>query len=163
MFERVMLLQATQCDAFSPLQERLRRAVSVTPELMSRVTAQTGAGAAAPNALGNASRLHRLIEAGAWTDAALALLDLERPQWKLRRLVHEDGEWSCTLCRQWQLPEWIDDTVEARHDVLALAILSAIVEARRANKPADERVPGSVPRCRPRSIDLDALCCDNFA
>ena len=40
-----------------------------------------------------AARLKELLEAGAWTDAALALLELELPQWKVRRIVSDDGEW----------------------------------------------------------------------
>ena len=62
---------------------------------------------------GEASRIGRLIEAGAWSDAALTLLELELPAWKLRRLVYEDGEWFCSLSKQPNLPVAIDDTREA--------------------------------------------------
>jgi len=41
----------------------------------------------------SAARIDQLIEARAWNDAALALVELELPAWKLRRLVYEDGEW----------------------------------------------------------------------
>jgi len=37
-----------------------------------------------------------LIESEAWTEAALALVELELPLWKLRRLVHEEGIWLCS-------------------------------------------------------------------
>jgi len=80
---------------------------------------------------GKAARIAQLIEAGAWDDAALALIELELPAWKLRRLVYEDGEWFCALSRQPNLPVALDDTVDASHEVLSLAILSAFVEARR--------------------------------
>ena len=38
-----------------------------------------------------ASRIASLIKAGAWTEAAFALIEFELPAWKLRRLVYEDG------------------------------------------------------------------------
>jgi hypothetical protein len=34
---------------------------------------------------GKAARIDQLIEAGAWIDAALALVDFELPAWRLRR------------------------------------------------------------------------------
>src|SRR5215471_2467367 len=45
------------------------------------------------------AKLDALIAAGAWIDAALALLELELPQWTLRRLVYDDGEWHCSLSK----------------------------------------------------------------
>src|SRR5690348_5787668 len=44
-------------------------------------------------------RLAQLIESRAWTDAALALIDLELPFWQVRRLAYDDGEWYCALSR----------------------------------------------------------------
>src|SRR6476659_10952614 len=78
-----------------------------------------------------AARIDQLIEARAWDDAALALIELELPAWKLRRLVYEDGEWLCSLSSHPNLSVALDDTVDARHEVLPLAILSAFIEARR--------------------------------
>ena len=72
-----------------------------------------------------------MVEAEAWTDAALALIEMELPGWKLRRLAYEDGEWICSLSSQPYLPAQIDDTADSNHEVLALALLSAFVEARR--------------------------------
>jgi hypothetical protein len=46
---------------------------------------------------GKAARIDQLIKAGAWSDAALTLIELELPAWKVRRLVYEDGEWFCSL------------------------------------------------------------------
>ena len=65
-------------------------------------------------------------------------------------------------CRaQRELPDWLDQSVEARHADLALAILSAFVEAQRISAPLSRP---SVPAARP---DLNALyepvCSDNFA
>jgi hypothetical protein len=88
------------------------------------------------------SRFKQLIESRAWTDAALALIDLELPFWQIRRLVYDDGEWHCALSRERELPDWLDQSIEARHADLALAILSAFVEARRVSAPESwTRVP----------------------
>jgi len=111
--------------------------------------------------LGDRCRLDQLIEAGAWSDAALALIELELPAWKLRRLVYEDGEWFCSLSKQPNLPVAIDDTADARHEVLPLAILSAFVEARRGTSAARETSSPIVPRVQPTSGIV--ICCDNFA
>lgn len=78
-------------------------------------------------------RILQLAATGAWTDATLALLELEQPQWKLRRLVHEDGEWFCSLSRRPDLPIELDDAAEAHNELLPLAILDALAEAREKN------------------------------
>jgi hypothetical protein len=102
-----------------------------------------------------------LIESGAFADATLALLELELPQWKLRRLIYEEGEWHCSLSKHIGLPAELDDMAEATHESLPLAILSAFVEARRHSLTAGEDRPKSVPQVRPtRSYPI---CCDNFA
>ncbi|HEU0082192.1 MAG TPA: hypothetical protein VFQ87_04905 [Bradyrhizobium sp.] len=101
-------------------------------------------------------RIARLIEAGAWTDAALALLET-LPQWRLRRLAFDDGEWHCALARRRELPDWLDDAIEAHHADLALAILSAFTEARREPAP-----PASAPAV-PRPLLYEPVCCENFA
>jgi hypothetical protein len=68
------------------------------------------------------------------------------------------------LCKHRQLPDWLDDTVEAGHEVLALAILCAFVEACRANSAATESDSHRLPRSRPQpAVGLTALCCDDFA
>jgi hypothetical protein len=136
------------------LVDRLHDAPAVTADLISEV-------------IGNPSRrlpvrIERLIESGAWTDAALALLELELPQWQLRRLAYDDGEWHCALSRQRELPDWLDDrSVESRHADLALAILSAFADARR--KPAPP-IRTSVPAVSRSTNPLyEPANCDNFA
>src|SRR5690349_16608275 len=57
--------------------------------------------------------LERLVVAGAWTDASLALVTIALPGWSLRRLVYDGGAWICSLSAQPNLPESLDDTVEA--------------------------------------------------
>jgi hypothetical protein len=90
----------------------------------------------------------------------LALLELELPGWKLRRLVSESGEWFCSLSRQPHLPLELDDTADASHEVLSLAIFRAFIEARRRIATGGPRVP-AVPQLRSESAD--AICCDNFS
>ena len=78
-------------------------------------------------AIGKARRLDRLLECEAWTEAALELISLEAPGWKVKRLCRDDGEWLCTLTRFPDLPDWLDDSAEGRHSVLALAVLDAFL------------------------------------
>ena len=106
------------------------------------------------------ARLERLIGAGAWTDAALALIDLELPLWHIRRLAYDDGEWHCALSRECELPDWLDQAIETRHADLALAILGAFVEARRISQ-GESRT--SVPAVNRTGGDFyEPLSADNF-
>jgi hypothetical protein len=113
------------------------------------------------NRASKAAQINQLIEAGAWNDAALALIALELPAWKLRRLVHEDGQWLCSLSRQPNLPLALDDTADASHEVLPLAILDAFVGARRRACAMRETSLPTVPPVRRTSGY--AICCDNFS
>src|SRR6266567_5835945 len=81
-------------------------------------------------------RIEQLIRSEAWTDAALALIDLELPLWQVRRIAYDEGEWYCALSRQRELPDWLDQSIETRHADLALAILSALVEAQLISAPS---------------------------
>jgi hypothetical protein len=109
---------------------------------------------------GKTARMERLIESGAWTDAAMALVESELPGWKLRRLIYENGEWFCSLSRQPNMPADLDDSADAAHQVLPLAILRAFVEARRRGKVATDAAP-RVPQFQPAAGGV--VCCDNFA
>jgi hypothetical protein len=88
------------------------------------------------------------------------LLELDLPQWKLRRIVYEDGEWHCSLSRQPQLPLGLDDVAEASHEILPLALLISLLHARRA---VAERPTGvtAVPQVGP--VSGYPVYCDNFA
>jgi hypothetical protein len=108
------------------------------------------------------ARIIRLIESGAFADATLALLELELPQWKLRRLIYEDGEWHCSLSKQLGLPVELDAMAEADHESLPLAILSAFVEARRHSLNCGRR-PTKVRAADSAHTGVYAVCCDNFA
>jgi|SRR5215472_5396805 len=111
---------------------------------------------------GKTARIDRLIESGAFIESALALVEFELPKWKLRRIACDGGTWVCALTKQWNVPDWLSDTAEFRHESLPLAILGALVEARRFDEKAGES-SSSVPRC-PIELSGDAMvCCDNFA
>lgn len=93
-------------------------------------------------------------------DATLRLLELELPNWVVRRLIREGDDWLCTLSRQPNLPIALDDPVEGVHATLPLAILRALVDARR--RLSTEVRPASwIPQIRPASGI--PVCCDNFA
>lgn len=108
------------------------------------------------------ARVRHLITAEAPLDAALACVDVEAPEWKLRRLVYEDGEWLCSLSRQINLPLEIDDCVEARHAIAAQAILEALVEAKQVDNRAAEggRRKSAVPEIRSH-VEV-AVPCENY-
>ena len=142
------------------LQQELHRVHTITPGLMADVIARACPRLQAQQRAAGATVI-RLIESGAFADAALALLDLELPQWKLRRLIREEDEWYCSLSKHLGLPVELDRMAEANHDSLPLAILIAFVEARHCSFTAGEARPNSVPKIRP--AQGYAICCDNFA
>ncbi|WP_162006173.1 hypothetical protein [Bradyrhizobium betae] len=106
------------------------------------------------------ARVVRLVDAEAWADAALALIELELPMWQVRRIAYDEGEWHCALSRERELPDWLDAAVEAHHVDLAIALLSAFVEvqalALEASRP-------SVPTVRPAPAPFyEPVGCENF-
>jgi hypothetical protein len=143
------------------LPDRLRDAHAVTGNLMSQVIGEMCRRFSFVGQSEKTARIERLILSGAWTDATLALIDLELPQWQVRRIAYDGGEWYCALSRERELPKWLDQSIEARHADLALAILSAFVDAQRAGVPSRKTSGPTVLR------DADLLCmpmcCDNFA
>ena len=148
---------------FSPLEllaDRLRASPAADREIFSAVVAAC-TRLQALRTSGKAGRFDELVANGAWTESAFALIALEMPAWSVRRLVYDDGEWLCSLSQQPNLPLEIDDTVDARHAALPLAILGALVEAKSRKEPA----PQSDFQRRPQlgSEITYAQCCDNFA
>jgi hypothetical protein len=133
-----MLFDPKQEQYLGRLEAQLRRAQALTPEL---------------------------IESGAWTDAALALVELELPQWKLRRMLYEDGEWHCTLSKRPQLPIGFDEVAEGSHEILALAILIALLQARRDAAVSTPAVSTTGVTAVPQvgAVAGYAMCCDNFS
>jgi hypothetical protein len=119
-----MSLDTKREAGLASVQGQLCSAKAVTPDLMADVIVRARLRfTERPHA--SRKRIVRLLERGALTDAMFALLELELPEWKLRRLVYEDGEWICSLSKHRGLPDWLDDTAEARHETLALAIAAA--------------------------------------
>jgi hypothetical protein len=143
------------------LAGRLRDASGMTVELMAEIISKACRRFPSAGQGEKTARIERLIHSGAWTDAALALLDLELPQWQLRRIAYDQGEWYCALSRERELPDWLDQSIEGRHADLALAMLSAFVEAQHIAAPSSRT---SVPAVTRDATPLYMpLCCDNFA
>jgi len=88
------------------------------------------------------------------------LIELELPRWKVRRLVYEDGGWFCSLSRQPGLPVTLDETADASHELMPLAILLSFLQARRMAGIGPQAI-ALVPAIQAATDDL--LCCDNFA
>ena len=155
-----MVFGADHAVLLDRLEEELRIAPEPTRNLFDKIIGSACNRVSVLSRSEKASQLDRLITSAAWTDAALALIEIEMPAWKLRRLICENGEWFCSLSRQPNLPAAFDDTADASHDVLPLAILLAFLQARRmAAIPSG--APSAVPSVRPA---LDTLvCCDNFS
>jgi hypothetical protein len=145
---------------FDRLGDELRSAPTPAPHLFANIIASACTRIPVLSKAGKATRIGQLIEVGAWTEAALALIELELPRWRLRRLVFENGEWFCSLSRQPNVPASIDDSVDAVHEVLPLAILRAFVEARRL-RGIEDKIDSVVPQLR-QTEELK-ICCDNFA
>ncbi len=148
------------------LLDRLDAALCLAPKPSRDLLAKIIAGACARVPIlaqsGCDTTIGRLAELGAWADAALALVELELPGWSLRRLICEDGTWSCSLSRQPNLPAALDDTADGGHDVMPLAILRAFLQARRmASVSSASRSVASVPVVEQARVEF--VCCENFA
>src|SRR5664279_2480576 len=128
------------------LNDRLRDAYAVTAELVSEVIGEACRRFPSAGQTGKTARIERLIGSGAWTDAALALIDLELPQWQVRRIAYDEGEWHCALSRAREIPEWLDQSIETRHANLPLAILSAYLDAQYISAPSRRTSVPTVPR-----------------
>lgn len=142
------------------LSQRLRTAPTMTRSLMHDVIDHACRRIPSLGQNDRTTRIMRLVDAEAWTDAALALMELELPLWQVRRITYDEGEWHCALSRERELPDWLDAAIEARHTDLALALLSAFLEVRalavdvsRPSVPSVRHVPD--PLYQP-------LACDNF-
>jgi hypothetical protein len=143
------------------LADRIREADAVTPELLSDVIREACWRFPCIPRTEYSRRIERLLQSSAWTDAVLALLELELPQWQIRRITYDAGEWHCALSRQRELPDWLDQSIEACHADLSLAILCAFVDVQRVSTlPARTSVPSVHHADKAFYV---RLCCDNFA
>ncbi len=140
------------------LGEHLRDATHVTPELIAEVIDLACRRFPPQGQTAKTARIEALIDACAWTEVALALIDLELPLWQVRRIAYDEGKWYCALSRERELPDWLDRAIEGRHANLTVAILSALVEAQCAAVPKT-----SVPAApREASPLYQPVCCDHF-
>jgi hypothetical protein len=140
------------------LGRRLRKADAMTRPLMRDVIDTACRRIPSLGQSERTARLSRLIDAEAWADAALTLMELELPLWQVRRIAYDDGEWHCALSRERELPDWLDSAVEARHPDLAIALLLAFAEA-----PATVTSRPSVPSVRPAANPLyEPVACDHY-
>jgi hypothetical protein len=154
------MLFCSERPGTADLGVRLRTADAVTAEIISDVIGQTCRRFPPLGQSEKSYRLEKLLESGAWTDAALALIDIELPLWQLRRIAYDEGEWHCALSRQRELPDWLDSAIEARHADLALSLLCAFVEAQRVSTSASRT---SVPAVRQDANTMyEPVLCDNL-
>ncbi|MBV8696423.1 MAG: hypothetical protein JO052_00975 [Bradyrhizobium sp.] len=147
--------------ATSALRNQLRQANAVTPQLISDVIDLACPRFPSQGRAASTARIERLIAARAWTDVALALVALELPFCQIRRLAYDGGEWHCALSRQRELPDWLDQAVEASHADLILALLCAFVDAQVVGEPPSQ--PSVPTLTRKLKVLYDTVCCDDFA
>jgi hypothetical protein len=159
--EGTMFLHSQRSEQLATLAEQVSAADEATSELFSEIVVATARRLWVPGEAAKAAQLHDLIEAGALTEAALSLIELELPLWKLRRIAYDEGEWHCAMSRQRELPEWLDQAVEARHASLTLAILGAYIETVGQIELSREPSRPSVPQTR--AEQYEPLYCENFA
>jgi hypothetical protein len=153
--------QASENHELDELNGRLHDASEANTLLLGEVIAAACRRLPSMGQNAKSAQVERLIQAEAWTDAALVLIVLELPLWQVRRIAYDEGEWHCALSRQRELPDWLDQSIEARHADLALALLCAFVEARRVGAPASRT---SVPSVSPCADTLTEIACsDNYA
>lgn len=156
-----MLYHSSRTKRLIAIADRLCEATGLTDDLITAVATE----AYRDDENGQdpiPAKLRGLISAGAWTDAALALIADKLPRWKLRRLAYDEGQWHCALSLQPDLPEWLDDAIETQHRDLPLAILNACVETlrRKPEAPQATRMP-TVPCVR--AMRDETILCENFA
>lgn len=142
------------------LSNRLHETPAINAALVREVMELVCRRQSHPGEASALARIERLIAEQAWAEVALALIDLELPQWQLRRLAYDGGDWHCALSRRRELPDWLDQAVEASHPDLPGALLEAFLEAQRIVKPLGRP---SVPAVPGESVPCGTLCCDNFA
>jgi hypothetical protein len=147
-------------DSFDRLIQQLRMAHDLDAALILRVVTDACTRLPAFGKSGQRMRLDRLILCEAWTDAALSLLELELPSWRLRRLAYDGGEWLCSLSRHPQDPIEIDQLAEGRHSSMAVAILISLLEAKHLLAATAATRPATMPHVRARTAEQ--VCCDNF-
>lgn len=156
-WDDILALGAEFLARLDRLDGDLRSASAPSPGLFANVVADVCLRIPALGKSGKV-RIDRLVQVGAFTEAAFALIELKLPAWQLRRLVRQDGEWFCALSQRANIPAALDDCAEASHEALPLAVLLAFLQARHV---AAAKGGASVPSVGPPAGSV--LCCDNFA
>ena len=147
----------TECR-LDRLARRIRSAREVTPELVEQLIDVCPRIRLVNRSGEVAGRVAALVEQHAWLDLGLALIRIEMPAWTLRHLIYDNGTWHCSLSQQPNMPLDFDDSVDAEHEALPLAVFAAILQARQRAEPLLMR---AAPSAGP--IAGNAICCDNFA
>jgi hypothetical protein len=141
------------------LDSEAQAALELGPEFFYKIVTLACTRLPLLNKLGRAARLERFAKSGAWTDAVLALIELELPAWKICRLLYEEGEWTCSISRYPNLALVFGDVAEAAHESLPLAMMRAFLNARLSSLSLPEPTR-NVPETR--EVWGPVLCCDNF-
>lgn len=158
-----MLLVPNLVDPLDRLAQRIHLAAAPDRNLLGALMTNGCVRLHALKATTRTRRLESLLDAGAWTEAAIALVELELPAWSFRRLALDDGMWFCSLSLSPTLPAEFDEMIETSHGSMPLAILAALIEARHATDAA--RASRSLPRPAPgeRKSDGYRINVDNFS
>jgi hypothetical protein len=110
------------------LKRRVDAAREVTPLLMIEILQAACGNVGQRQRVPDIHAIRSFVRDRAWTDAALALLGSAVPEWRLRRICHEDRLWWCALersdCRSWAEPE-----IDESHQNMTLALLKALIVA----------------------------------
>jgi hypothetical protein len=161
-----MLFRPSVQETCRTLKEAVRTADDVSAALMRSVLDVAAPRCATPDRAARVGRIGALIDAQAWTDAALALAALDRAH-AVRHVAFDDGKWWCRIGSQWAFPEWLDDTIWCGHPVLALAIVGAVLDALSQDVPAERRETWRTSqRAEHRAEhgdDIASFGCDNYA
>ncbi|HUI13252.1 MAG TPA: hypothetical protein VL048_07285 [Xanthobacteraceae bacterium] len=163
--EVAVSFESDQTVLLDRLDEAVRFASQPSHDLISKLIAGACTRIPVLTKSGKSAAMDRLVESGAWADVALALIELELPDWTVRRLIREDGQWHCSLSRHPNLPITLDDTADASHEIMPLAIFLAFLQTRRLTTPAAQSIlVQSVPTVRSADASSAGLiCCENFA
>jgi hypothetical protein len=151
-----MLLIPRYSEPLDQLANRISMAAAPNRNVFDDLSARFGA----LQRMGSIPHFNAWCESRAWVEAALVMVANELPEWSIRRLIKDGGVWFCALSRLPDIPLGFDDMIEASHEDMALAILAALVEAKRADP-----VAASAAKAKPRTVASNSIriCCDNFA
>jgi hypothetical protein len=124
------------------VRRQIDQASAVTPALIRAIMEAT-CGPATEDKTGRTTAIWRLARAEAYVDAALSLIGTVLPDWSVRRICYEDGQWWCAMNPRRPV-YWDADEVDEAHPVLALAVFKAFVTAlhrvRSARQPREPQI-----------------------